>query len=213
MEIEHRIEFMPPCLLRVSPHDRHLWFWGTNILWVGGGVPGPHGTREGFCESDTSLWPITQFIHLIGEWRLLEWNTGGCLCPCSPWEVWTSSVYLCPLVALLWVFRLLILPAVPLIEQLRLTCVLMFPSQPCEGFFPDPFPIPLFVLYTVFYRTRYLPPCTHTIVRVFCFVGIYKQCSLAQATCITLSDPCLPHELPPSAHEFWGLGGGLWMDV
>ena len=36
MEIEHRIEFMPPCLLRVSPHDWHLWFWGTNILWVGG---------------------------------------------------------------------------------------------------------------------------------------------------------------------------------
>ena len=115
--------------------------------------------------------------------------------------------------ALPWVFRLLILPPVPLIDQLRLTCVLMFPSQPCESFFPDPFPIPLFVLYTVSYRTRYLPPCTHTIVRVFCFVGIYKQCSLAQATCITLSDPRLPHELPPSAHEFWGLGGGLCMDV
>lgn len=40
---------------------------GEQISFGLGGVPGPHGTREGFCESDTSLWPITQFIHLIGE--------------------------------------------------------------------------------------------------------------------------------------------------
>ena len=129
METENRIEFMAPdcwgCLqvIGISGSGNKYPFAG----W--GGVSGPHGTREGFRESDISLRPITQFTHLIGKWRLLEWNTGSCPSPCSAWEVWTSSVCLCPLVALLWVLRLLTLPPVPLIEQLLLCSDVSFTAM------------------------------------------------------------------------------------
>lgn len=36
------------------------------------------------------------------------------------------------------------------------------------------------------------------------FVVICRQCRLAQALCVSLSDPCLPQELPPRARGFWG---------
>lgn len=99
----------------------------------------------------------------------MEWNTEAACLPCSPPEVWTSSVYLLPPGGLALGSQATALPPVPLIEQLLLTCVLDVSHSHVRVSILDPFPIPPLGPYTASYRTRYARLYTHTIVRVVLF--------------------------------------------